>query len=242
MIDYAMVTKTGGREVNEDYVTMASYNDEKCFILCDGLGGHDCGEVASKLVADYIADKFKKQGDYLDFLDEAINEAQDKILEAQKENEMWAGMKTTLVVLVVTNEQVKWAHIGDSRLYHIFGSGEKYERTKDHSMVQILADMGEISEEEMRKHEDRNKLLRAMGASWGSKTYDKSAILEREGRMEFVLMTDGFWEYILEDEMLEILKTTDSAKAWLDKMTEIVEKNIDIKSCDNYSSICVKVE
>lgn len=241
MIDSARFTNPGGRDNNEDYVTVSEYGDERCFILCDGLGGHECGEVASYTVAECVSELFAAQGDYPEFLDDAFKKAQEKLLNLQSERHMENAMKTTMVVLVVTSEQIKWAHIGDSRLYRFYDSGRKYERTRDHSVVQALCDMGEITEKEMRNHPDRNKLLRVMGSEWSAKSYDKSAILEREGEMAFALMTDGFWEYVEEEEMMSILKSTDTAGQWMEAMTKLVFDRANMRNTDNLSVICVKV-
>lgn len=242
MIDCYMLTSPGGRENNEDFITKAEYGEDMCFILCDGLGGHDCGEVASSYVAEVVAKEFTLYGDSSKFLENAFKKAQKGLLELQEERGMSNAMKTTLVVLVVTEEHIKWAHIGDSRLYRFYDNASKYERTKDHSMVQILKDMGDITEEEIRNHEDRNKLLRVMGAEWSTKSFDLSAVLERGESQAFTLMTDGFWEYVLEDEMMSLLKTTDSAKDWLVAMEQLVLERADMTSTDNYSAICVKVD
>lgn len=242
MIDQAILTNSGGRDNNEDYVTSARFGDDMCFILCDGLGGHECGEVASEEAAEYVADLFRAKGDYPAFIDDAFNGAQNMLLNLQEQRNMVNEMKTTLVVLVVTKEHIKWAHIGDSRLYHIYGDGEKYERTRDHSMVQLLVDMGEIKEEEIRTHEDRNKVLRVIGAEWSTKSFDKSGVLERDGSPHaFALMTDGFWEYVLENEMLALQKSAPSCEEWLRSMEGIVRQRADMTKTDNYSAICVRV-
>ncbi len=242
MIDFYMYTSPGGRDNNEDYITKAEYGEDKCFILCDGLGGHDCGEVASSYVAGIVAEEFTLYGDSNDFLQRAFNKAQEGLLRLQEERGMTNAMKTTLVVLVVTQEHIKWAHIGDSRLYRFYEDGNKYQRTKDHSMVQILKDMGDITEEEMRHHEDRNKLLRVMGAEWSTKSFDLSAVLERGDSQCFALMTDGFWEYVLEDEMMQLLKTTESAREWYEAMEKLVLERADMSSTDNFSAICVRID
>lgn len=241
MIDAALMTNPGGRSNNEDYVRHAVHGTEECFILCDGLGGHECGEIASQSVAETIAELFEAQGNTPSFLKDALELAQDRLLALQRERNMVDAMKTTLVVLIVTDEQIKWAHIGDSRLYHFFGQNTKYERTRDHSMVQVLCDMGEIEEQDIRHHEDRNKLLRVMGAEWGKKSYELSAVLERGEAHAFALMTDGFWEYVEEQEMLLALQSTATAQEWLARMTALVEQRADMTRTDNYSAICVRV-
>lgn len=243
MLDSALFTNPGGRKNNEDYVTMAQNGNSCCYILCDGLGGHDCGEVASMTVAEFVADMFREKGDYPEFLDDAFTGAQERLLAVQLEKERQNEMKTTMVILVVTENHIKWGHIGDSRLYHIYNGGTSYERTRDHSVVQILLEQGEITEDELRTHEDRNKLLRAMGSNWGSKSYELSAVLERgDSEHGFVLMTDGFWEYVREAEILTTYNNTDSAQEWLDIMRHLVEDRADMTRTDNYSAITVKVD
>lgn len=241
MVDSALFTDKGGRKNNEDYVRRAVHPTGECFILCDGLGGHDRGEVASSTVAEHVATLFENNGDYPDFIKDAFESAQKNLLELQTRMGLENAMKTTLVVLVITKEHVKWGHIGDSRLYHFFKQSTKYERTRDHSMVQILSDMGEISEKEIRTHSDRNKVLRVMGAPWDGKSYDLSGLLERVTGHEFTLMTDGFWEYVLEEEMMEILQRTTTSEEWLKEMEQIVRSRADMTKTDNFSCICVRV-
>ena len=115
MVDVAMLTKQGGRDHNEDYIRKATYEEQLCLILCDGLGGHACGEIASELVAESIAKGFEKQGYYAGFFKDALEQAQKELLEEQVRRELCNSMKTTAVVLVITPDLIQWAHIGDSR-------------------------------------------------------------------------------------------------------------------------------
>ena len=80
------------------------------------------------------------------------------------------------------------------------------------------------------------------GRTWGTKTYDISAVVERGETQAFVLMTDGFWEYVYEEEMLATYKEASSAQAWLDAMGKYVLKRADMTKTDNYSAIVVRVE
>jgi serine/threonine protein phosphatase PrpC len=241
MIDYSLFTDPGGRENNEDYVACSNHGDGYCFVLCDGLGGHERGEVASRLVAETVTELFKQEGNSADFIDRAFKLAQEKLLKLQEEQNLVNAMKTTAVVLVATPEQVKWAHIGDSRLYHFFDENRRYERTRDHSLVQRMADTGKIREEDIRNHPERNKIYRAFGAPWERKSYEKSAIIEPEGKHSFLLVTDGFWEYVYENEMLETLSETQNSADWLEKMKAYVYERADMESTDNFSAIAVRL-
>lgn len=241
MIDYSLFTNPGGRDNNEDFIGVTKHGEDYCFVLCDGLGGHDRGEVASKMVTENILSMFEAEGDSDAFLDRAMNKAQDDLLELQIREHLENAMKTTAVVLIVTADRIKWAHIGDSRLYHFFDNGTRYERTKDHSLVQMLVDTGEIKDEEIRVHPDRNKVFRVMGAEWGVKSYDKSAILEREPGHSFLLMTDGFWEYVQEAEMMQYLNSSPTAEEWIANMEVFVRQRANMEKTDNYSAIAVKI-
>lgn len=241
MVDYSLFSNPGGRKNNEDFVAATKNGNAYCFVLCDGLGGHDRGEVASKLVATTIIEMFEREGDSPAFLSNAMNYAQQELLKLQKRENLINAMKTTAIILVITEEQIKWANIGDSRLYHFFDGGNRYERTRDHSLVQMLADQGEIKEEEIRVHPERNKVFRVMGAEWNGKSFDLSAILERGSEHSFVLMTDGFWEYVQEAEMMDALKSSRNAEEWLARMEVIVRSRANMNKTDNYSAITVNV-
>ena len=95
MVDVAMLTKQGGRDHNEDYIRKATYEEQLCLILCDGLGGHACGEIASELVAESIAKGFEKQGYYAGFFKDALEQAQKELLEEQVRRDLCNSMKTT---------------------------------------------------------------------------------------------------------------------------------------------------
>lgn len=160
-------------------------------------------------------------------------------MEVKGQEDITEDMMTTLVVLLVDDNQVSWGHVGDSRLYH-FSDGKIVERTKDHSVCQVLAATGEIDESEIRHHQDRNRLLRAVGM------HDQTGILnsvqtieKNENRHQFLLCSDGFWEYIDEKHMEKTLKRAKTAEDWLGKMTKVVKKNGKNENMDNYSAIAV---
>lgn len=134
-----------------------------------------------------------------------------------------------------------WAHIGDSRLYH-FLDGELIEQTFDHSVSQMAVLRGEISQEEIRGHVDRNRLLRAIGREDTIKI-DCSDIVDMEGEDHaFLLCTDGFWEYVTEDEMEKDLRKSRSPGEWLDRMLKRLDKRTRKKNNDNNSAVAIMYE
>ena len=198
MITYAMFSRQGKRENNEDCIRMKEKKGAKVFLLADGLGGHGAGEVASQMTVEYGAGLFECMERYDQYLPELFENAQRRLLMRQKRYHASEQMKTTLVALLIDKEKVSWAHIGDSRLY-FFENGFLKKRTADHSVPQMLVKSGEISEKEIRTHPDRNRLLRVMGNEWPENSYDVSSVVELKRGMSFLMCSDGFWEYITEE-------------------------------------------
>ena len=101
MVRFAMLSRPGGRENNEDSIGMYNDEDEWCFALADGLGGHGKGEVASRLAVDTIVDQFVSGKREISFIDAAFEAAQDEIMTRQIEDRSCFDMKTTLVLLQI---------------------------------------------------------------------------------------------------------------------------------------------
>lgn len=145
-------------------------DDDRMFVLCDGMGGHDKGEVASRIVCDAFADyadrNFSPEGDFEDqMLVDATNHALDQ-LDANDEG-LAKKMGTTLAFLKLHVGGATIGHIGDSRVYHIRpGKGVEDTQillcTRDHSLVADLVRVGEITEEEARNHPQKNVITRSM--------------------------------------------------------------------------------
>ena len=239
-ISYASVSETGSREVNEDCISITKADENFCFIVCDGLGGHGKGEVASELVTKEISRCFEENGKEADFFDMAFQKAQEKLLEEQVAQSSPSQMKTTAVALRIIDGVASWCHIGDSRLY-FFRKSKLKSRTIDHSVVQLLALSKEIKEKEIRFHPDRNMLLKVMGTEWTGDSYVISEKAELKKGDAFLLCSDGFWEFIEEKKMAVCLKKSENAQEWLEKMVKEVELNGDGKETDNYSAIAVTV-
>lgn len=238
MILYDLLSNAGGRENNEDSVGMYQNEQEYCFVLADGLGGHGKGEVASRLAVETCVNVFAQEGAGEEVLSQSFDQAQQAILKGQKEDYHAQDMKTTLVLLHVGEEEIRWGHIGDSRLYY-FKNKKLAERTLDHSVPQMLVAAGQIKEKQIRNHPDRNRLLRVLGIDWDAPKYQIGEMTAREGSQAFLLCSDGFWELIDEKKMQHCLKKAKTPGQWLTLMEEIVKKNGQGKNMDNYSAVAV---
>jgi hypothetical protein len=160
------------------------------------------------------------------------------LLAAQQAEPSLAQMRSTIVVLVSTAEDAVWAHVGDSRLYHLSG-GAIAARTRDHSVSQALVDGGRLDARDQGMHEDRGRLLRCLG-----KEDEGEPTIATTGRLyhgdTFLLCTDGFWESV-DDLAVEIdLAASEDAAAWLDRM-EARLRRANGASRDNFTAIAVRM-
>jgi len=238
----AAVTEKNQRRRNEDFCDYLWMDGVGCWVMADGLGGHLGGEVASQLAVKSIITAF---GDQPEISPEGVlrylEAAQNALLQRQKEEPQLSGMRTTIVLLLADPEAALWGHAGDSRLYH-FQGGRIVNQTKDHSVSQALANSGEIKPEEVRFHEDRHRLLRALGQDDDF----RPTIIKTKQPLEkgdtFLLCTDGFWELVLETEMEADLHLASSPEGWLEKMQSRIVQRALIKTDkqhDNFTALAV---
>lgn len=242
MLDIATISACGDRPHNEDFLEYkSSDNNTYFFALADGLGGHGKGEVASSLCVNTCIAVFENNSsiEASELFEKAFSEAQNTLIEKQKKENAQNKMKTTLVLCRIINNRVSWAHIGDSRLY-VFRNHKLISQTFDHSVPQMLVASGEIKLSQIRHHEDRNKLLRALGVNSETLRYQiDECEFELQHGDALLMCSDGFWEWITEHKMEKFLKKADNAQTVLDKMVKYIVKKGHKKNMDNYSAILV---
>lgn len=239
-IKVAKITNKGGRNYNEDYCDFYKSEDRCLLVLADGLGGHGGGDVASKVAVEKTIEllkdcKINKSEDF----EKILKGTQNEVINVQKQQRKLSTVRTTLVTAVVEEEQLFIAHIGDSRAY-VFRNNELLFQTNDHSVVWVLMKTGEISEEEIRNHPDRNKVLRVVGVEGSFRPEIQKEGIKLESGDAILLCTDGFWEYVLEEEMIKLLKRTKNPNRWLKLMEKRINKRVD-EGNDNYSAIAAYI-
>lgn len=232
----AQLSIAGGRTQNED----ALGQGEGIWVLADGLGGHGGGEIASRLAVNAVLAATQVAGTGLPDLSEIIAAAHQAVVDGQQEAARLVAMRTTLVVLCSDGRNARWAHVGDSRLYG-FRAGSLWVQTADHSVPQVLALAGEISLEQIRGHEDRNRLLRCLGQDRPPKpALSEDAVPLQPGDV-FLLCSDGFWEWVDEDEMQQTLAATSEPTAWLNSLEQRLLARAE-PGHDNYSAMAIFVD
>lgn len=206
-------TNIGGRQRNEDSVAGRLWEEDGlCLVVADGLGGHGGGELASQTVCRTICQNWNGSATP-ETLVTLLTMAHGNVLNIQTPQ---CAMKSTAVVLAVRGNQAAWAHVGDTRLYH-FLDGALIFQTRDHSASQLAVMLGDITPREIRFHEDRNRVLRALGQE-GELTVEASRAVLEPGRHAFLLCSDGFWEYVLEEEMAADLAACTDEDDWISRM------------------------
>ncbi len=236
------INEIGNRNNNEDsvYPEEATAKDE-LFLVCDGVGGHEKGEVASTLVCKYIGEFLNKNdagAKDVDILPKALKYTEKRLVDHISTAPVLKGMATTLTLLRLSHNKkhalIGW--IGDSRVYHL-RNGEIRFQTKDHSEVQNLVDMGEITQEEAENHPRKNVITRAVNGVRPTRI-DYEVIEDIEKNDFFLLCTDGILETLDEDKIRHWF-TSESTP---EEVKSKILTNASGKTQDNYSMYLIKIK
>jgi len=207
------------RELNEDSLftltaTVAGNSGSLpfgLFIVCDGMGGHQYGEVASNVairtIAGYIMRKFHSylfsspsvpiDESFQEIMQNAITEAQNTVLRAAP------GSGTTVTAVLMVGTQVTIGHVGDSRAYIMYPDGRFEPATRDHSLVRRLEELGQITPAEAAIHPQRNVLYRALGQGEALEADVLTMPFPQNGYL--LLCSDGLWGVVPEEELRQII-------------------------------------
>ena len=213
------------REMNQDYFFVSKPEDEiKLFILADGMGGYNGGEVASSLATQtarsYILNNFNKiehsKESILKLIQNAVEYANMVVYEKSKQEKELEGMGTTIDVCLIYNNKVYIGHVGDSRVYRL--RKEFFRKlTKDHSYVEQLLEDGTISKEEAYNHPKKNMLTKALGCT---AFVEPDCLVKGFLKGDIILMSsDGLTNMIKDEEIYNIIKNSPENAA-----EELIEK------------------
>ena len=192
--------------MNQDYVFASQDtvgNLPNLFAVADGMGGHNAGDYASSHAVRILVDEIREDTDYnpVKVIRHAIETANTEIIEQAQKDEKLRGMGTTMVVATIVGQYAYVANVGDSRLYVV--DKQLRQITRDHSLVQEMVRMGEITAEEARNHPDKNIITRALGASEEVDIDFFDVQLEEKNRI--LLCSDGLSNMVADEEIQKIL-------------------------------------
>ncbi|HEX2946548.1 MAG TPA: Stp1/IreP family PP2C-type Ser/Thr phosphatase [Clostridia bacterium] len=232
------------REINEDsYRILPGSSESPCvFIIADGMGGHNCGEVASSMAVAHLGEAITSEGagicsskdvgaELRRLVEDTNRVVFDKSLERPEVN----GMGTTLTMAVIDGNTITAAHVGDSRLY-LIRKGKMQQLTEDHSYIGELVKKGSLTREEAEHHPGKNIITRAIGSSRDLEVDILSLKIDREDI--FMLCTDGLTNMLGEDEIYNVIVENDPETA----CSELIEAAKTKGGEDNITVIVINCE
>ena len=225
---YAITDIGRQRKSNQDacYYTTEPIGDlQNLFLVADGMGGHNAGDVASKFTIESFIDIVKTHDDLRDavtLLAQTVRDVNAKVYEKASEYLEYNGMGTTLVAATIENNTIKIVNIGDSRLY-LIENGNILQITRDHSLVEEMVNRGQINKEEARTHANKNIITRAVGASEDVTPEVFSVDLTEDSKI--LICTDGLTNMVADDDILRIVGTSKNLKEVAEELVNTANDN-----------------
>lgn len=231
------ITDTGlMRDHNEDNVSIVKNElKEHMLIVADGMGGHRAGEVASQIAVDHLTKRFKalssigNKVDAYNWLKENISIINHEIIKYANAHEEARGMGTTLVIAILTNDFLLFANIGDSSGY-VIKNKKLHKVTKDHSLINVLIDAGELTEEEAKNYPKKNVLMKALGVAERVEPDEFDVETTVDG---ILLASDGLTNMLSEKQIETVLNEENSSIE--EKLKKLIKKCNSRGGLDNIS-------
>lgn len=223
-------TETGKvRSNNEDSILVCNERIgllPNVFAVADGMGGHNAGEVASisaiQFFCDYLKNNVIQYRFNQDLLFEAVNYANNEVFKLSLESEATSGMGTTFSACSWDDENLYYAHIGDSRIYRI-APKEILVITEDHSYVNELVKSGKLTPSEARLHPDRNVLTRVLGTE--NDAVADFGYLPLKDDDKILICSDGLTNMLTDGEIFQIVTSGDDDKKKVDDLIDLAIAN-----------------
>lgn len=233
------------REINEDSCKVITGKDgvPDTFIVADGMGGHNSGELASRMAVELSEEyllKFLKPDEneesILALISNMIAEVNKSIYFKAKESEENFGMGTTFIIGILLKGKLYIGHVGDSRVY-LVSNGALKRLTTDHSYIEELIKNGSLTREEAQNHPKKNVITRALGCEENVEVDTYS--VDINGEDIFILCTDGLTNMLSENEILSIINNNDDPQYSCSELVRIAnekggEDNITVIIVKNY--------
>ena len=221
-IEHADLSLVGDREDNQDRVAVAAKDQAAFLIVIDGMGGHSDGSRAADTALKSLLDSFHQASlplfDPLGFLHLALSRAHDEVAKLGSGQSIDARPRATTAVCLVQQGAAYWAHVGDSRVYHI-RHGKVVQRTRDHSHVELLLREGKITEDDLPNHPMRNFVECCLG---GDPAIPEMSIGNRQLLQPgdiLLLCSDGIWANLRDADIAAFFRDdSQELRAWLEAL------------------------
>lgn len=221
------ITDTGAlREMNQDFCFASDTpvgNLENLYIVADGMGGHKAGDYASRYTTQRLVASVSRNAkkEPVRIIKEAIEKANELLLQEANEDIDKQGMGTTLVAATIFQGRLVVANVGDSRLY-IVNEGIR-QITRDHSYVEEMVRLGKVDKSQARVHPDKNIITRAIGATADIEA-DFFEVELQEGD-KILLCTDGLTNMVEDEKILDIIRSRESIQEACENLVELANHN-----------------
>ncbi len=228
------------REQNQDCCGFSTSSKHPLFVLCDGMGGHRAGDLASTETVKDVVSTLEEllnedEGNIFVKITSAVSHANRRVYSMSVTNPSYSGMGTTCDVCVITQDSAYIGHVGDSRVY-IFKTKGLFQITKDHSLVEEMIDQGKISREDALTYERRNYITRAVGTQDRIQT-DTYLVAFNPGDI-IMMCSDGLTNMVAEIDIAYIL--SNKAISLEEKARRLVQLANDNGGQDNITVILIK--
>jgi protein phosphatase len=237
------ISEKGGRQNNEDSIFPLSElvnSGQRLFIVCDGVGGAEKGEIASALACESFQTFFSTfiDGDPTEeLINKAVQYTETRFDEYIANHPEATGMATTLTMTYIGETGIITAHIGDSRIYQ-FRKGEKIYQTEDHSLVNSLVKLGQITEEEAIDHPQKHIITRAIQGSDYPTQAEVTRLTDIHSGDYLFMCTDGVTDCIKNDTLSRIFSTSGTTEHIKNSIVEFCSG----KARDNYSFYILPIQ
>ena len=208
------ISLLGDRDENQDRGVIVNSGEASLLVVVDGMGGHSKGELAAQTAIDSIVYEFEQESfpieDGVEFLSWCIAKAHDAVVSLGKSMHSDERPRATCALCLIQNDSALWAHVGDSRVYHL-RDNRVLERTRDHSHVEVLLQDGLITEEEILSHPLRNFVECCLGGDSALPELSMSVPARLDDGDIILVCSDGLWSGVSDEEIGAFYQTDEGS-------------------------------
>lgn len=227
-VEFAELSLIGDREENQDRVAVARSPNAALLIAVDGMGGHSNGARAAALATETVSEAFRRTSqpvfDPQGFLHLTVGKAHANLVQLGTDVRLEARPRATCALCLVQDGAAYFAHVGDSRIYHL-RQRQIFDRTRDHSHVELLLQEGLITEEEVSDHPMRNFVECCLGGSFALPGMSIGSARRLVPGDLLLVCTDGFWSGLEDKDVASLGAVDEPIDKGLRRLAELAVRN-----------------